>query len=102
MLAFSEQSTFADYSYLRRFMMQALALSEPLVFSLHCLKVRESEQGVFTFTLRSKSGQESWPEFIGTRSDAMLRGLQFLQLYKCRINMDLDIDEQYVQSEVNA
>lgn len=102
MLALSEQSKFADYSYLRRFMMQALALGEPLIFSIHCLKLRESEQGVFTFTLRSRAGQESWPEFIGTRADAMLRGFHFLKLYHCFINIELDIDEQYVQSEVNT
>jgi hypothetical protein len=102
MPALSEKSKIRDYSYLRRFMMHALALGEPLIFSIHCMKIRESEQGVFTFTLKSRTGQESWPEFIGTRADAMLSGFHFLKSYQCCINLDLDIDEQYVKSEVNT
>lgn len=102
MLALSERSTFADFSYLRRFMMQAMAIGEPLLFSIHCLKLRESEQGVFTFTLKSRIGQESWPEFTGTRAAAVQKGYEFLGLYNCKIKLDLDIDEQYVQRKVDT
>ena len=102
MNAVLELETFKDLSYLKRFMMSSMALGKPLLFSLHGFKFRESEQPVFTFTLKSDVSQESWPSFISNRSEAMLRGKEFLKLYNCQIDSELDIDEQYVKYAVNA
>ncbi len=102
MIATCENNNFRDFSYIKRFIMQAIAFGKPLVFSLHCLKLRESEKGLFTFTLKSDLGQESWPAFVESREDALVRGNQFLNQYNCKINSELDIDEQYVEYTVNA
>lgn len=101
MIAVSGLEQFKDLSYLKRFMMTSLTRGKPLMFSLHALKLRESDQAVFTFTLKSEVGQESWPAFISNRAEALLRGKQFLEQYNCKIDSD-DDDEQYVQYSVNA
>lgn len=102
MLIVGGSTGFKDFSYLKRFMMQAMAIGMPVMFSLHGLRVCEHEEAVYTFALRNDNGQESWPMFLRNRTDAMLRAVEFLTLYNCKIDPELDNDEQFVQFTFNS
>ena len=76
-----------DYSSLRKLMMRALSLRQPIFATLHRV------DKLHTFSLEAHGSREYWPWLLSTRDETLRNIEDFLAEYKLRLVATIDEQE---------